>query len=288
MSKPLFAGGGHDRPRPIGRYRDPARRRVPIRSNSRVGQAINDVVAARRDCGRAWSGRRERKHRQRSSHICRSRNHYRIAGRRAQGLRSRERAAAPRRLLRSGWEEGIFRIGLATQGTGGNRMKSARPIRIVGEIAFVSLTRGYEAIIDASDVPLVSGVNWQAKITPRSVYATRSARREGRRRAVSLHATILGSGPDHVDHVNGNGLDNRRANLRRASRVENGQNRRLNTNNASGFKGVSFRKDTGKWRAEITLRGQRMCLGNFEVPSAAHAAYCEAARKFFGNFARPA
>ena len=61
---------------------------------------------------------------------------------------------------------------------------------------------------------------------------------------------------------------------------------RKERNNTSGYKGVSFHKDTGMYRARIMVRGVSIHLGAFRRPELAHAAYCEAAKKHFGEFAR--
>jgi len=86
-----------------------------------------------------------------------------------------------------------------------------------------------------------------------------------------------------VDHINGNGLDNRRSNLRIATSQQNNRNRKICNLNTSGFKGV--RLDRNKWRADIRIDGKRKNLGRFVNPEAAAAAYDEAARKYFGEFA---
>lgn len=89
-----------------------------------------------------------------------------------------------------------------------------------------------------------------------------------------------------IDHVNGDGLDNRWANLREATIAENAKNRRLNRNNTSGFKGVSFAKRANKYTAQVTANRKRVCLGFFDTPEDAYAAYCEAAKKHYGEYAR--
>ena len=165
-----------------------------------------------------------------------------------------------------------------------------RPVRINGDIAFVPLTQGYDAIIDAADVPLVEGFNWTANVGPRLVYAVRWVRlADGKWRAIGLHRTILDA-PDErqVDHVNSNGLDNRRSNLRLATASQNQHNQRRRCDNTSGFKGVYWHKERAKWRARIKLIGHHKHLGYFDTPEAAHAAYVEAANRFHGEFARGA
>lgn len=165
--------------------------------------------------------------------------------------------------------------------------RSVRPIRIEGNIAFITLSKGYEAVIDAADAPLVSGFNWSAVVAPHTVYASRMPpRRSGSRRAIFLHRLILGV-PDGIfgDHIDGNGLNNRRSNLRPASGAENQRNRRISITNTSGFKGVSWHKNRAKWQANITTAGRQIHLGLFETAEEAHASYIAAANKFHGDFA---
>lgn len=89
-----------------------------------------------------------------------------------------------------------------------------------------------------------------------------------------------------IDHVNLKRDDNRISNLREADRSQNGSNARIRKNNKSGFKGVT--KDRASWRAQITHRSKTIKLGSFQTPQEAHAAYCEAAHRLHGEFARVA
>lgn len=86
-----------------------------------------------------------------------------------------------------------------------------------------------------------------------------------------------------VDHINGNGLDNRRRNLRICTRSENQWNRRLAPNNTSGFKGVY--RFQGKWRAQIQSFGKKIHIGLYETRIEAARAYDEVAIKCHGDFA---
>ena len=86
----------------------------------------------------------------------------------------------------------------------------------------------------------------------------------------------------YVDHIDGNGMNNRWQNLRLAERWQNMANQGVNVRNTSGYKGVYFAY--GKWRARIQVKGKRLHLGCFEDREAASAAYVEAARKYFGEF----
>jgi hypothetical protein len=93
--------------------------------------------------------------------------------------------------------------------------------------------------------------------------------------------------PDYIDHINGDSLDNRIENLREATQSLNGANSKLAKSNTSGFKGVTWRKDTKKWMAQITKNKKHYNLGSFENIEAAATAYRIAAEKLFGEFARP-
>lgn len=102
-------------------------------------------------------------------------------------------------------------------------------------------------------------------------------------------ALTHGEWPDGViDHINGDPSDNRLCNLRIATHQQNIQNRKVNSNNRSGFKGVSLHKKSGRWVAWITRGGRSVYLGLHDTPEQAHAAYVEAAKKHFGEFARAA
>ena len=92
--------------------------------------------------------------------------------------------------------------------------------------------------------------------------------------------------PDMIDHIDGNKLNNRFRNLREATRSENNSNSKRPANNSSGFKGVSYRKQVGRWTAQITVNNKRSHIGYFNTPEAAHAAYVRAAKQSRGEFAR--
>jgi hypothetical protein len=98
---------------------------------------------------------------------------------------------------------------------------------------------------------------------------------------------VHGSWPSkHLDHANGNRSDNRIANLREADRWQNCANSRTMKRNTSGFKGVYFNKRTQRWMARISANGKRLFLGLFPTPETAYRAYCEAAIRYHGDFAR--
>lgn len=156
-------------------------------------------------------------------------------------------------------------------------------IRIEGSVAYVSLTRGLESVIDSDDVQLVAGRRWYAEQKrDRITYARSASWVDGKAKMVGLHNLII-SGAQCVDHRNGDGLDNRRANLRVATFADNARNARLRKDNTSGFKGV--KRAGSRWYAQIRVNAKRLHLGSFATPEEAHAAYCRAATQHFGAFA---
>ena len=92
-------------------------------------------------------------------------------------------------------------------------------------------------------------------------------------------------GDAQIDHINCNRSDNRIENLRLASRSQNIANSRRHSDASSGYKGVTWHP-SGKWHARIKQNGRSRSLGLFADPAEAHAAYCTAASKAFGEFAR--
>lgn len=90
-----------------------------------------------------------------------------------------------------------------------------------------------------------------------------------------------------VDHINGDRSDNRRNNLRVASRSQNMQNRGATKSNSTGLKGVCWDAERQKWLAQIKVNGRNKYLGRFDASEKAHAAYVEATKNHHGDFARP-
>lgn len=100
---------------------------------------------------------------------------------------------------------------------------------------------------------------------------------------------MTGQWPEHgVDHVNGDGMDNRWANLRAANQSQNGANRGPQANSRSGIKGVWFDRARGLWASMIVVRGRRYSLGRHPTKEAAADAYRDASIAHFGEFARVA
>jgi hypothetical protein len=101
-----------------------------------------------------------------------------------------------------------------------------------------------------------------------------------------MHRQILRD-VESVDHKTpGNGLDNRRANLRAATSQQQARNRRVRADSGSGMRGVNG--VGGRWRAKISVGPNRIHLGYFPTAELAHEAYSEASKKYHGDFARVA
>jgi hypothetical protein len=166
--------------------------------------------------------------------------------------------------------------------------RKIRPIRIEGNIAYVPLTRGYEAIIDAADVHLVADWNWCAWVKGRQTYAVRGTKLSGKQLQVRMHRQILNPPSGlMIDHVSGDGLDCRRSNMRIATAGQNMKNQRAHRDNSSGVKGVSWDKARQKWRASITTDRKTLFLGRYDDMGAAYQAYRCACKKMHGAFSRP-
>lgn len=93
---------------------------------------------------------------------------------------------------------------------------------------------------------------------------------------------------DKIDHRDGDPFNNRWDNLRQATSSQNNCNQRRRSDNSSGYKGVHFHRATGQYVAELRLNGKRVYIAYFVTAEAAHEAYCVAAEKYHGEFARVA
>lgn len=161
-------------------------------------------------------------------------------------------------------------------------------VEVLTGCKLLPLTKGQFAAVDVEDYEWLSRWKWTAS---NKGYAYRCSgpleSNDRKRRTIKMHRLImLAPEGSQVDHIDGNKANNRRFNLRLASGNQNQWNRGKRRTNTSGFKGVMFRKECGKWRACITAHRSKHSLGSFTTPEAAHAAYAEAAKRLHGAFHR--
>jgi hypothetical protein len=154
----------------------------------------------------------------------------------------------------------------------------------------INLTQGYSAIIDDIDYPEISKHKWHVQVRPQTAYAVRWGERgeDGKPVLIMMHRQILGVTQKgmHTDHVNHNGLDNRRSNLREATPSENSRNRRSTVaGGRSKFKGVFWDIENQKWAACITKDCKPENIGFFDTQEEAAKAYDVEANIFWGDSA---
>jgi len=151
-----------------------------------------------------------------------------------------------------------------------------------------SRIHGY-ALVDDEDFEELNKHKWYAIKDHNTYYAIRHDKRDPNtleRKSVRMHRILLNAPSNMVvDHINGNGLDNRRSNIRLCTQSQNAFNQRKNIKNVSGYKGVGWHKQRKKWRAQIRINKKRIDIGHFSTPKLAHEAYIEAAKKYHGDFA---
>lgn len=154
----------------------------------------------------------------------------------------------------------------------------------------ISLTQGKVAYIDDEDYELVSEYKWRADKKGRTYYAVAYIKGSGKKnyKQIYMHSLIMAPNDfEEVDHINSNGCDNQKVNLRVCSGKQNKQNKQKQQGNyTSSFKGVYWFKRIKKWRAQINVNNKSIHLGYFLDEKDAAKAYNQAALEHFGDFAR--
>lgn len=153
----------------------------------------------------------------------------------------------------------------------------------------IPLTRGAFAEIDDEDYELVSKYKWQLKKDEWNSYATANTPKngDGKRGHISMHRLIMGFPDCKVDHWDGNGLNNKKCNLRLASDSQNTWNQRVrNIEKSSDFKGVKKDQQKNGWACKICVNGKEVSIQGFATQEDAAKAYDAMARYYFGEFAK--
>ncbi len=144
----------------------------------------------------------------------------------------------------------------------------------------IQLTKNMTAIIDDEDYERVNSLSWY--------FNGRYAARKENGKTILLHRFIIKPKKGFVtDHINGDRLDNRKANLRVCTQSQNRANSKRSTNNKSGYKGVCYDKRLKKYRAYIRKDGIMYNLGLFKTAIEAHRAYVKKADELFGEYGKP-
>jgi len=159
---------------------------------------------------------------------------------------------------------------------------NANQVQIGG--TYIELSKGYSALVDTYEALDLDKYKWSALETGHNVYAVRE---DDSGTFVYIHRVIMQATPATiVDHIDGNGLNNLKANLRFVNRSQNAFNS-YKPKGISKYKGVWFRGDRKKkWNAEVTVEGTKIYLGAFRTENEAAQAYNDCVVKLLGNFAR--
>lgn len=158
----------------------------------------------------------------------------------------------------------------------------------------IRLSNGEECLVDDEDFDMLSSINWFPKVAERSsTYATCNTNKKYGLAKSSMHRVVMKAEKgQYVDHINGNGLDNRKENLRLCTNSENLRNRnKRNKKDSSKYKGVSKMVPKGPnhsklWRSYINLNGKQYFLGNYYSEEEARQAYDNAVVLHHGKFAK--
>jgi hypothetical protein len=146
----------------------------------------------------------------------------------------------------------------------------------------IQLSKGYVAYVSECDYVRVAARRWHAKVRKGVVYAATYVQRK----AVYMHRFILdaphGVQVDHIDH---NGLNNARDNIRLATSQQNMRNRRTGSTNTSGVKGVWWCRNAQKWRAALKIRGKPIQVGYFSTKEEAAIAIARKRAEMHGEYA---
>lgn len=148
----------------------------------------------------------------------------------------------------------------------------------------IELTKGKFTLVDNDDFEWLNQYKWYYF---RTKDGNEYAANRINNKTTYMHRMILNAQKnEYCDHINGDGLDNRRNNLRKCTNQQNGFNSKISKNNTSGYKGVTWHKQDELWQARIQKNGKDISLGTYRNKLDAARAYDKGAIKYFGEFAR--
>jgi len=196
-----------------------------------------------------------------------------------------EAIASSRTILICDHKEGAeakFFVVAHNETCGNFKAAQTAPLPDTNGARLIPLTQGKFAIVDAEDYPRLAKYKWHCHEDKTTCYA---ARRKFNK-IVSMHREIMQASPGQiVDHIDRNGLNNRKTNLRFCTPFQNACNRRPDRNTSSKYKGVTFHKRKNKWQAQIYCARKNNHLGYFHDEMEAAIAYDRKAEVLFGQFA---
>ncbi len=150
----------------------------------------------------------------------------------------------------------------------------------------IPLSQGKFALVDDADFDFLNQWKWSATKNHKAFYAHRNDRLPHKRVQVKMHRVIMCAPPGQIiDHIDGDGLNNQRSNLRFCTKAENNRNQSP-TGLTSKYRGVFFDKRDGVFRSSVRVDGKRKWLGSFLTDIGAARAYNAAAIQYYGEFAR--
>jgi len=165
----------------------------------------------------------------------------------------------------------------------------------------IKLNHGYVALVDDEDFDFLNQFKWRVRLGRKneSLYAIRWGDKDnGKKPLLRMHRVVMNLFDKNlqIDHIDHNGLNNQKGNLRVCTNAENQRNRKPNKNGTSKYKGVCFyvSKVKGKngkiyewsrWLSDITINRKSIRIGYFNTEESAAKAYDKAAKKHFGEFA---
>lgn len=147
----------------------------------------------------------------------------------------------------------------------------------------IQLTQNKYVLVDDEDYIKLNQYNWHVCKGKSTYYAIRRSCKL--KKTIYMHRVIMNPPNNlNIDHINHNGLDNRKENLRMCNQSQNLGNSRISKHNTSGMKGVCWDKRNKKWIVRIKIYGKNKHLGRFKDKNSAKNVYEKAAKQHFGSF----